>query len=161
MFVFCCVSSANKTKAQLPIYSLFNRFELTCIYMETMATTSESADKSTTSEVFECRKIRGQHIILILWLQHVPITAYAMASLVKFLLVKGFGIVNDRTDTYLILNTQSCGLLLEPRLDLMAPETVCLIMQTLYKSTLNEAFIIRQIVDAVVLSKNLLPPVKT
>ena len=43
----------------------------------------------------------------------------------------------------------------------MAPETVCLIMQTLYKSTLNEAFIIRQIVDAVVVSKNLLPPVKT
>ena len=68
-----------------------------------------------------------------------------MASLVKILSVKGFGIVNDCTDTYLILNTQSCGLLLEPRLDLMAPETVCLIMQTLYKSTLNEAFIIRQI----------------
>ena len=43
----------------------------------------------------------------------------------------------------------------------LAPETVCLIMQTLYKSTLNEAFIIRQIVDAVVVSKSLLPPVKT
>ena len=42
----------------------------------------------------------------------------------------------------------------------MAPETVCLVMQTLYKGTLNEAFIIRQIVDAVVVSKNLLPPVK-
>ena len=39
-------------------------------------------------------------------------------------------------------------------------ETVCLVMQTLYKSTLNKAFIIRQIVDAVVISKNLLPPVK-
>ena len=37
-----------------------------------------------------------------------------MASLVKSLLVKGFGIVNDRTDTYLILNLQSCGLQLEP-----------------------------------------------
>ena len=43
----------------------------------------------------------------------------------------------------------------------MAPETVCLVMQTFYKSTLNEAFIIRQIVDAVVVSKNLLPPVKS
>ena len=37
----------------------------------------------------------------------------------------------------------------------MAPETVCLIMQTLYKSTLNEAFTIGQIVDAVVVLKNL------
>ena len=83
-----------------------------------------------------------------------------MASLVESLLVKGFGIVNDRTDTYLILNAQSCGLQLEPCPDLPAPETVCLVMQTLYKSTLNEAFIIRQIVDAVVVSKNLLPPVK-
>ena len=54
----------------------------------------------------------------------------------------------------------SCGLQLEPCLDLMAPETVCLVMQTFYKSTLNEAFIIRQIVNAVVVSKNLLPPVK-
>ena len=51
-----------------------------------------------------------------------------MASLVKSLLVKGFGIVNDHTDTYLILNVQSCGLQLEPCLDLMAPETVCLVM---------------------------------
>ena len=34
-------------------------------------------------------------------------------------------------------------------------------MQTLYKSTLDEAFITSQIVDAVVVSKNLLPPVKT
>ena len=38
--------------------------------------------------------------------------------------------------------------------------TLCLVMQTLYKGTLNEAFTIRQIVDAVVLSKNLLPLVK-
>ena len=58
--------------------------------------------------------------------------------------------------TYFILNIQSCGLLLEPRLDLMAPETVCLIMQTFYKSRLDEAFIISQIVDAVVVSKSLL-----
>ena len=83
-----------------------------------------------------------------------------MATLVKGLSVKGFGIVNDQTDTYLILNVQSCGLQLEPCPDLMAPESVCLVMQTLYKSTLNKAFIIRQIVDAVVVSKNLLPPVK-
>ena len=40
-----------------------------------------------------------------------------MASLVKGLSVKGFGIVNDRTDTYLILNVQSCGLQLEPCLE--------------------------------------------
>ena len=50
---------------------------------------------------------------------HLPIPAYIMASLVKSLLVKGFGIVNDHTDTYLILNVQSCGLQLEPCLDLM------------------------------------------
>ena len=60
----------------------------------------------------------------------------------------------------LILNVQSCGLQLEPCLDLMAPETVCLVMQTLYKGTLNEVFIIRQVVDAVMVSKNLLPPAK-
>ena len=59
--------------------------------------------------------------------------------MVKSLLVKGFGIVNHRTDTYLILNVQSCGRQLEPSLDLMAPGVVCLVMQTLYKSTLNEA----------------------
>ena len=83
-----------------------------------------------------------------------------MASLVKSLPVQDFGIVNDRTDTYPILNVQSSGLELEPCLDLMAPEAVRLVMQILYKSTQNEAFIIRQIVDAVVVSKNLLPPVK-
>ena len=82
-----------------------------------------------------------------------------MASLMKTLSVTGFGIVNDRTDTYLILYVQSCGLQLELCLDLMAPETVCLVIQTLYKGTLNEAFIIRQIVDAVVVSKDLLPAV--
>ena len=76
-----------------------------------------------------------------------------MASLVKSLSVKSFGIVNNCTDTYLILNVQSCGLQLEPCLDLLAPETVCLVMQTLYKGTLNEAFIIRQSVDAVVVEE--------
>ena len=81
-----------------------------------------------------------------------------MASLVKSLLVK-VSALSNRTDTYLILNFHSWGLQLEPSLDLMAPETVCLVMQTLYKSTLNEAFIIRQIVDAGVVLKNLLPPV--
>ena len=79
-----------------------------------------------------------------------------MVNLMKSLSVKGFGVVNDRTDTYLILEVQSCRL----QLDTMTPETVCLVMQTLHKNTLNEAFIIRQIVDAVVVSKNLLPPVK-
>ena len=54
------------TKALLPIFSLSNRFELTGIYMETMATTSESADKSAVSEVLKCGKIRRQHIILVL-----------------------------------------------------------------------------------------------
>ena len=84
-----------------------------------------------------------------------------MVSLMKSLLVKGFGIVNDRTDTYLILDVPSCRLQLESSLDTMAPETVSLVMQTLHKSTLDEAFIVRQIVDAIVVSKNLLPPVKT
>ena len=110
MLIFCCVRSTDKTKALLPIYSLCNRFELTRIYIETMATTSESGNESTASEVFQCRKVRSQHILLVLWLQHLPIPAYIMASLVKSLLVKGFGIVNDRTDTCLILNVQSCGL---------------------------------------------------
>ena len=43
----------------------------------------------------------------------------------------------------------------------MAPKTVSLVMQTLHRSTMDEAFIIRQVVDAVVVLKNLLPPVKT
>ena len=55
-----------------------------------------------------------------------------MVSLMKSLLVKGFGIVNDRTDTYLILNVLSCRVQLEPSLDAMAPETVNLVMQTLH-----------------------------
>ena len=84
-----------------------------------------------------------------------------MISQVKSLLIQDFGIAKDCTDTYLILNVQSCRLQLEPCLDPMAPETVCLVTQTFYKSTLNEAFIIRQIVDAVVVLKNLLPPVKS
>ena len=99
----------------------------------------------------------------MLYLQHLSIPAYAMVSLMKSLTVKGFGIVNDRTDTYVILNVQSCRLQLEPSLDTMAPKNlmVSLVMQTLHKSTLDEASIIRQIVDAVVVSKDLLPPVKT
>ena len=84
-----------------------------------------------------------------------------MVSQVKRLSIKVFGIVNVRTDTYLILNVQSCRLQLEPCLDSMAPEAVCLVMQTFNKSKLNEAFIIGQIVDVVVVLKNLLPPVKT
>ena len=51
MFIFCYVRSTNRTKTLLPVYFLSNRIEFTCIYMETMATTSESADKSTPFEV--------------------------------------------------------------------------------------------------------------
>ena len=79
----------------------------------------------------------------MLYLQHLSIPAYAMVSLMKSLTVKGFGIVNDRTDTYLILNVQSCRLQLEPSLDTMAPKMVSLVMQTLHKSTLDEASTIR------------------
>ena len=99
----------------------------------------------------------------MLYLQHLSIPAYTMVSLMKSLLVKGFGIVNDRTstdhDTYLLLELQSCRLQLEPFLVTMAPKTVGLVMQTLHKSTLDEAFTIRQNVesDAVVVSRNLLP----
>ena len=86
----------------------------------------------------------------MLQLQHLLIPAYAMVNLMKSRSVKSFGIVNDHTDTYFILNVQSCRLCLEPFLDTMAPEAVCLVMHTLHKSTLNEAFTSRQIVDAVV-----------
>lgn len=55
--------STNKTKALLSIYFLSNRLQVTCIYMETIATVSKSADKSN---VFKCWKIRGEHIILML-----------------------------------------------------------------------------------------------
>ena len=56
-----------------------------------------------------------------------------MVSQVKSLSIKVFDIVNhydctvnhyDRTDTYPILNAQSCRLQLEPSLDCKAPETV-------------------------------------
>ena len=60
MFIFCCVKSTDITKALVPIYSLF---ELTCIYMEAMATTSESA---TASEILQCGKVTGQHTVLVL-----------------------------------------------------------------------------------------------
>ena len=69
MFIFCCARSTDKTRPLLPIYSLCNRLELTCIYMETimMATTSQSADESTACIFnFECRKVRGQNIVLVL-----------------------------------------------------------------------------------------------
>ena len=44
-------------KSAALIFSLSNSFELTCIFVETVATTSESADKSTVSEVLKCGKI--------------------------------------------------------------------------------------------------------
>jgi len=40
----------------------------------------------------------------------------------------------------------------------MAPKRVCRIMHALNKGTLDETFIIRQIVDAIMISQNLLPP---
>ena len=46
----------KQDKALLPIYSQPNRFEFTCIYMETMATTSESADKSVVSQVLRAER---------------------------------------------------------------------------------------------------------
>ncbi len=66
MFIFCYVRAANKTKALLSRYFLSNRFEITCVYVKTMTTTSESADEPAASKVFEDRKIRGQNIILVL-----------------------------------------------------------------------------------------------
>ena len=80
------------------------------------------------------------------------VIAYVMANLVKSLSVKGFDMVNDLTDTYLILNveTMDCSWSHVWTSWLQNSQTVCLVMQTLYNSTLNETFIIRQIVDAVV-----------
>ena len=54
MFTFCRVKSTNKTKALFPIYFLSNRFKFTCIFMETMTNTYESADNSTVFEVLNC-----------------------------------------------------------------------------------------------------------
>ena len=33
MFISCCARSKNRSKALLPIYSLSNRFEMTCTYI--------------------------------------------------------------------------------------------------------------------------------
>ena len=73
VLIFCCVRATNKTKTLFPRYFLSNRFEVARIYMKAMATTSESADKSAASKVFEGRKIRGQNIILVLQLYHLTI----------------------------------------------------------------------------------------
>jgi len=43
----------------------------------------------------------------------------------------------------------------------MAPKKVCRIMHALNKGTLDETFIIRQIVDAIMISQNLLQPMET
>jgi len=43
----------------------------------------------------------------------------------------------------------------------VAPRQVCRIMHALNKGTLDETFIIRQIVDAIMISQNLLPSMKT
>ena len=63
---------------------------------------------------------------VVLQLQHLAISAHtiACARAQQSLSVRGFGIVNDRADIYkyFIFNVQSCGLQLEPFLDIMAPE---------------------------------------
>ena len=43
---------------------------------------------SKVSTVLKCGKIRGQHIILVMSLQHLPIPAYIMVSQVKSLSIK-------------------------------------------------------------------------
>ena len=58
------------------------------------------------------------------------------------------------------INVHGCGISLKPFMDLMVSETMRGVMQTLYKSTLRKTLISRQAVDAVVLAKDLLPPVK-
>ena len=76
--------------------------------METMATTSESADKSKAFKVFEMLKDKGPthnpECCDCSICRHLP----AMVNLMKSLSVKGFGIVIDCTDTYLTLAVQSC-----------------------------------------------------
>ena len=102
---------------------------------------SESADKPMGFQVFECWKLSDKgpthHLEIVI---NIATPAYAVVSLIKSLSVKGFGIVNDCTDTYLFLNVQSCrqSLQFEPSLDTMAPKLVCLVMQTLHKSTLMQ-----------------------
>ncbi|KAL3149376.1 hypothetical protein ABBQ32_002177 [Trebouxia sp. C0010 RCD-2024] len=123
MFIFCCVRATNKTRTVLPRYFLPNRFEVACIYMQTMATTCESADKSATPKVFDTWKIRGQNINLMLQLHHLPIPVNSIETdLVQCLLIKGFGIVNNRTDTYIILNAQCCTLQFRWRLSVCEPK---------------------------------------
>ena len=59
-------------------------------------------------------------MVLVLQLQHLPISAHtiACARASQSLSSKN---VNDRTDSCLIFHVQSCGMQLEPFLDIMAP----------------------------------------
>ena len=46
--------SHKQDKTAAPYYVLFSGFKVTRIYMKTMATTSESADKPTAPQVLNC-----------------------------------------------------------------------------------------------------------
>ena len=59
----------------------------------------KSAAPYLLSVALTCIYIRGQHIILVLQLQHLPLPAYIKVRKEKSLSIKVFGIVNDRTDT--------------------------------------------------------------
>ncbi len=72
-----------------------------------------------------------------------------------------FGVANNTTHVWIILNAQTYRLTLEPAVNFMAPKKVCRIMHALNKGTLDETFIIRQIVDAIMISQNLLQPMET
>jgi len=72
-----------------------------------------------------------------------------------------FGVANNSTHIQIILNAQTYRLTLKPTVNFMAPKKVCRIMHALSKGTLDETFINRQIVDAIMVSQNLLPPMET
>lgn len=69
---------------------------------------------------------------------------------------KDFGSINNGSDTYLIRIAHCCNVQLKPFLDVMGPEMMWPIIQALYKSTLDEACVSRQTVDAVAGSESLL-----
>ncbi len=60
-----------------------------------------------------------------------------------------------------MLNAQINRFTLEPTVNFMAPTKVCLIMHALNKGTFDEKFVIRHVIDAIVTSQNLLPPMQT
>ena len=68
--------------------------------------------------------------VMSLFAEGAPITAFTCN-----------GLPVEKVDSFKYLDSKT-----------MTPKTVSLVMQTLYKSTLDEAFNIRQTVDAVVVS---------